>query len=356
MGSVTPPFIVYALPRSRTFWLSQFLSYRDWHCGHDEVRRARSLDDVRAWFSQSSTGTIETGAAPWWRLVQKYRPDIRTVTIRRPVHEVVESLARFGFDRDPVTRMMMRLDHKLDQIEARVPGVLSVDFADLASEDGCASVFEHCLPLSHDPEWFRLIAPLNLQTDMAALVRYARAFQPQLDKLTKTARHASIAAMRPRDRPLDGMTIAPEPFDDFLRDGAPLFERHLIEVGEAPDAWRDKNLPRMRALDGAGGLQVMTARSNGRMFGYLMTIISPSLEATDVISAQHLTFYASKDVPGLGMKLQRAAIDVLRERGVDELFLRAGVRGDGPRMGVLYRRLGSEDFGQMFRLDLKDAA
>ena len=72
---MTPPFVVYALPRSRTFWLSRFLCYAEWNCGHDEIRHARSLDDVRAWFSQSYTGTVETAAAPWWRLIQRLRPD-----------------------------------------------------------------------------------------------------------------------------------------------------------------------------------------------------------------------------------------------------------------------------------------
>ncbi len=351
------PFIVYALPRSRTFWLSRYLSYGDWVCGHDEARHARSLDDVKGWFSQPNIGTVETAGAPWWRLVQKYQPDIRTVVVRRAVPDVVSSLSRYGFDPVIMTPLMTGLDRKLDQIERRVPNVLSVAFDDLGSERTCARVFEFCLPHQHDPAWFAIMAPLNLQINLAAMVRYARAYQPQFEKLIKVAKQRSIASMRVSMLSShDGMVIQSEPFETFLQDGVPLFERHLVEVGEAPDAWRDKNLPLMRVLDGMGAMQVTTARCNGRMFGYLMTVISPSLEAVDVNTATHLTFFASPDAPGLGMKLQRAAIEALRERGVDELYLRAGVRGDGPRMGSLYRRLGAEDFGQMFKLDLKAAA
>ena len=32
-------FIVFAMPRSRSYWLSRFLSYEGWHCGHEEALR-----------------------------------------------------------------------------------------------------------------------------------------------------------------------------------------------------------------------------------------------------------------------------------------------------------------------------
>jgi hypothetical protein len=66
----------------------------------------------------------------------------------------------------------------------------------------------------------------------------------------------------------------------------------------------------------------------------------------------HLPFFASKDMPGVGMKLQRASIEALRQRGVGELLMKAGVRGDGPRLGSMFRRLGAEDCGQLYRIAL----
>lgn len=349
-------FIIYALPRSRTRWLAQFLSYRDWHCGHDEIRHARSLDDVKSWFAQPNTGTTETSGAPWWRTVQRYCPDIKTVVIRRPVAEVVESLARFGMDRGAMWRMATALDHKLDQIEARVPDVLSVPYAALSSGMTCGQIFEHCLPYRHDHEWWQTLNDLNIQIDMGALARYYRAYQPQLDKLTRTAKVQEIAAMRPRETVFDGMEIQQEPFDTFLRDGADLFAEHAFEVGEPPDAWKSKNIELMREYEHHGALQVTTARSNGRMFGYLMAVLSPSLESPDILTAQHTTFFTSRDTRGLGMKLQRSSIAALRQRGVSELYLRAGVRGSAAKVATLFRRLGADDFGQVFKLDMKDAA
>jgi hypothetical protein len=52
------------------------------------------------------------------------------------------------------------------------------------------------------------------------------------------------------------------------------------------------------------------------------------------------------------MKLQKASVDALKTRGVDESWWMAGSRGDGPRLGTLYQRLGAEEFGRFYKLNL----
>jgi hypothetical protein len=347
---VKSPFIIYGMPRSRTFWLSRFLAYAEWDCGHDELRHARSLDDVATWFNRPNTGTVETAAAPFWRIVPEH---VRTVIVRRPAGDVLDSFKRLGFNVD--ASLISRLDTKLDQIEARVPGVLSVQFRDLADEAVCARVFEHCLPYQHDHAWWEAFAGMNLQTNFANTIRYYAAYRPQLDKLAGLAKHASLATMAPPVRVRDGFTIQQERFDEWYRDATPLFREHMAKTGQAIDDYTRKNLPVLRAIDQIGYMTITTARSNGRMFGYLMAVISPSLDDRDMLSAMHLPFFASEAVPGLGMKLQRSSIEALRAKGVGEVFFKAGVRGDGPRLGVIYRRLGAVPAGEMHRLEL-DAA
>ena len=124
-------------------------------------------------------------------------------------------------------------------------------------------------------------------------------------------------------------------------------------VGEPPDAIAMKNIPLLQKLEDVGILHITTARQNGRMFGYLVAITAPSLQSDDRTEALHTSFFTSPNAPGLGLKLQRASIEHLREQGVDDVFFRAGTRGAGPRMGSLYRRLGAEEFGQMYSLNLK---
>lgn len=346
------PFVIFALPRSRTAWLSRFLTYGDWQCGHDELLHARSLDDVKAWLGQPCTGSVETAAAPFWRLLPTYCPDARIVVVRRPVSEVVASLcAILPYDVPLLTRLMLRADTKLDQIECRM-NALSVQFSDLKNEATCARLFEYCLPYQHDAKWWASVDAVNIQISLRLLLRQYKAFLPQLDKLAVTAKHRIIADMQRAAVGLDGVAFQHEPFDQFYEDAKPLFREHLVQTGQSPEDHARKNLPLLRALDALGVLQTITARSNGRMFGYLMSIVGPSLDSPDEMVAEHTLFFASPDMRGLGMKLQRASLAALRSRGVKSVIMRAGIRGSGPHLGTIYRRLGATDHGQLYRLEL----
>lgn len=355
---VTEPFVIFGLPRCRTFWLSRFLTYNGWNCGHEELRHVRSIEDVKTWLSLPATGTAETAAAPWWRTLHQIAPNARVVIVRRPVDEVIASLMRLGIAFDPaiLTATIKKLAAKLDQIERRWPGAISVTYDDLRHEETCKRVFEHCLPFRHDHAWWEAASALNLQADMPALIRYMLAYQPQLEKVAAMVRQKTLVTLhaRPVVAP-DGITIQAEPFATFFADAQELFRDHLVSVGESPDVAASKNIPLMQKMDDLGGMQVMTARSNGRIFGYLMTLIGPCWEDQKKTTAVHTTFYADKGFPGLGLKLQRAALAALKCRGIDELYMRAGPRGAGPRSSAIYRRLGALPDGELFKLELQEA-
>jgi len=351
---VIRPFVVLALPRSRTYWLSQLLSYREWTCGHDEVRHCRSLDDVRAWLGQPCTGTVETAAAPFWRLLERVG-EIRVATVRREVPAVVASLQAAApgcFETTTITRAMERLARKLDQLERRLPDVLTVGFDELSTEAGCRRLWEHCLPVPFDAAWYAAGAPVNVQVDLPKVIRYFAAHQPQLVKLAKLAERRILADMRPsgprEDGEFDGVTFHVEPFRAARDDAMALVREHRTGLGIEHD---EVNMPLFELLDDVGALQTMTARSNGRMFGYLVTIVGPSLEGPRIIEATHTAFYASPLARGLGMRLLRAANDALRARRVNNIIMRARP-GDGARIGALYRRLGAEPFGELYRLEV----
>jgi len=357
-GDGAPPFVVFALPRSRTFWTSRFLSYGGWHCGHEECLHLRSLADVRSWLAQPLTGTVETAAAPFWRLLLRLRPDTRIALIRRPVAEVTESLlAQLPFDPPALMTQMRRLDAKLDQIEQRCTSALSISYAELATEAGCAELFEHCLPFQHDPLWWQRLAGVHLQIDLAAMLRYCQAHAPQLLKMAKTAKHRIMADMATNvsRETADGVVFQAEPFSwEAFKEAIPLFAEHLVQTDQSPDDWQRKNLPLFERLAQIGCLHCMTARCNGRLFGYLVSVVAPSLDSPQRTEAQHTIFFAHPAIRNLGMRLQRAAVETLKARGVTDLYMRAGVRGGGPRLGTFYRRLGAEAFGELYHLDLEE--
>lgn len=352
MKLTVAPFVIFSLPRSRSRWLSSFLGYGDWQCGHDEVRHCRSLDDVKSWLAQPCTGTVETAGAAFWRLLLQYQPDVRVATIRRPVDEVLHSLKATGVEFNHTLMPLLRhLDRKLDQVEQRVPGVRSFTFADLNTEASCAELFEYCLPYRHDSAWWQQLAPLNVQINLDHMMRYYHAHRRQLDKVTKQAKQRMLSALQ-RSPEIEGVTFQTETMASY-EEAIPLFREHAVVTDRSPDAYLFVNVPLMQQLERAGALQIITARSNGRLFGYLMSVVGPCLEFEDKTVAVHTAFFASPLIQNLGMKLQRAAMETLRERGVSEVHMRAGVRGSGPRLGAFYRRMGAEDFGHLYRLSLE---
>lgn len=354
------PFVVFALPRSRTYWLSRFLSDGAYTCGHDEIMHFRTLEDVKSWFVQPCIGSVETGAAPWWRLLAKYAPGCRVATVRRPIRECVEST--LGADpvlyqivgRSGLTAEYERLSRKLDQIEGRIKNVVTVDFKSLSNEDACKRLYEHCTGYAHNHDRWLLMARDNKQVSLPSMTKYCIAYQTQMRRVAAMAKHETVKMlMARRVAPPDGFTIQEEVFDSFWRDGAELFAEHCKRVGEAPGSYLAKNEPLMRAVDSMGNMSIITARSNGKMFGYLMTVLSPSFEDASRKSAIQTTFFVSENAPNMGIKMQRAAIEKLRERGVEEVFFRAGPRGDGPRMGAMFKRIGASHDGEFYRMDLR---
>ena len=162
-----PTFIVLSLPRSRSAWLAEFLSYAPDRCGHDLAVECGSIADFLAFFDSTFTGTIETGAVVAWRAIRKIAPEARLAAIRRPVMEVLASFSAIGIGSPELDREMHERAAMLDAF-AREPGVLSMNFDALIYREACAGLFEHCLQKPLDLDWYDRLCRRNIQADVRA--------------------------------------------------------------------------------------------------------------------------------------------------------------------------------------------
>lgn len=303
---------------------------------------------MKSWLAQPFTGTVETSAAPFWRLLPE---GVTAAVIRRPIDEVISSLWRGGLQFDAVTmvRHLGAQDAKLRQFAHRRPGVLCTTFAELATEEGCARLFEHCLPYRHDSGWWQHLAPVNMQVSLPHSRNYYLAHMAQLEKLRLLARHEMLRQFR-RPVKLEGIVFRQETLNEIMPDLAGPAGDECVALGEPPEVWPQlMNMPLLRRLEAGGGLHIMTARSNGRMFGYLVSALGEAFHAAGQIEADQAWFYADPSWPGLGRKLQHASIEDLRSKGVARVMM---LNLDGSRVGTLYRRLGAKQTGTRFVLEL----
>ena len=194
------PFIVYALPRSRTAWLSAFLTYGDWTCDHEQAIFMRSIEDVKTFFDRPHHGTVETAAAQGWHILHHHIPELKALVIRRPVEEVVDSMLHaevgpYKYDEDKLRKAMTYGNRMLGQV-ANALDLPVVDYADLESESTCRGIFEYCLNTEFDRNHFQRLHGQHIEADIPAYIRYYHENQVEISKFKSTCwRELRVIAM-----------------------------------------------------------------------------------------------------------------------------------------------------------------
>ena len=175
-------FVVFSLPRSRSAWMSHFLSANGREVGHDIGIDCATPGDFL--FEASLGGTCETGADFAWPLIRKLRPAIKFAVVQRPIDDVVASLARFGIgdlDEELATRAA-----RLDEISA-LPGTLTVAYHELAHFTACRDIFEFCTGTRCESAWWRRFDEVNIQVDMVKRMAKLERNRPRIEALKASA-------------------------------------------------------------------------------------------------------------------------------------------------------------------------
>ena len=190
------PFIVYTAGRSRTAWLSEFLTYGRCRCLAEVGIRLRSMEDVRALYAIPGMGTAETAAAPMWQMIRHYVPGIRSVVVRRPLEDIIASFARITAIDEAKLRNIIAYENRcLDKISMQ-SDTLTVEFEDLHRREACAAIFEHCTPYKFDEEWWLAMKDRNIQSSVADIFSYYRDHRDGVEGFKRAAKRDMIALVR----------------------------------------------------------------------------------------------------------------------------------------------------------------
>ena len=193
-----PPYLIFALPRSRTAWLARFLTYRNWLCLHEHAINLRSPDQIRQVLTSPRIGAVETAAGPAWRLLRHWIPNLRMAVVRRPLDETIEAMIAAGeragatYDRDALRRVMAYGNRCLDAISEQ-PGTLTVQYNELAGEEACRRIFEFCLPYRFDSEWWEFMRHQHVEVD---LKKFFADYWRERDKVEKFKRDCKRELIR----------------------------------------------------------------------------------------------------------------------------------------------------------------
>ena len=154
------PFVVLSLPRSRSFWLSCFLSDSARPVEHEPSRNFRAREDVGAYFARPGAAAVDTALGLIWRDLE-LPPNIKLAVMHRPLDEVCASLDRLGLP----SSGMPELADKLNSL----PG-LHFDANRLGDEATASAVYAYCTGYTVSRCHWEEFAKQNLQANPAAMM------------------------------------------------------------------------------------------------------------------------------------------------------------------------------------------
>lgn len=323
-------FVAFSLPRSRSAWLSVFLSAGGRQVHHD---LAIGCATPEAFAHRIGDGACETGAGFAWPVIRDLLPDAKFLVVRRHPLEVAERLlALTGIDY--TAEMRRRAAHLKDISD--LPWTLTVDYEALGDGDTCRRIFEHCVRERMPEGWWERLAGLNIQVDMGARMKALAAAAPRVEALKREVR---------RRIGHDAYEIGPEPWSaSWWTDAQPLADRHYEEVDGGVEARRlfDLDTDQMAAAYNAGAMELITVRQDGDMVGYFTWNLMFDVESRGLLIATQGAWYLADGHQRAFLRMWRASIARLQERGVQCVYPHHRMQGRGARLGHFFRRQGAK--------------
>lgn len=136
------------------------------------------------------------------------------------------------------------------------------------------------------------------------------------------------------------VTYALEPWDAYYRDCQALWPEHYAEIAVQKDRMPMRpDVEAYQALERAGMLQIVVAREDGRMIGYVLSVIRAHLHYADVLCGFEDAYFLTKAHRKgfVGVKLLREAVEQMRRAGVRKAFFMTKVAHDA---GAIFERMG----------------
>lgn len=335
------PFIVFALPRSRTYWLSRWLATAALApVGHDTAIEADSVDIFLECLFRNVRGTVETGAVDAAPLVMRAIPNCRVAVVLRSVSEVAASLASAGFPFE--LRELERRAAALEQLAGQ-PGVFLCLADDLGDVRTCAKLQEHLLGRAF----------VYQAWDAWQGSRTVIEPGPRLARLAE--RHDAIAALKQELRarlaePQPFVTVGEERWADVAATVVDLGARHHAETTGGREGEYAPDMALLAAAAADGVWRAIIARVDGYVVGYCLWSAVPNHESRELPTLTQGPFYVVPEHAALklGPKLLLASRRVFAAEGIAVARLHHTTLGRGAKLGALYAALGAVEHQREF--------
>jgi len=157
---------------------------------HDIAPLCRSVEGfIKAYKEEGMWGSVEIGGVMAWQIIRQELPDLKTVVVRRPLQEVYQSVAALGYQAH--LSNLAEFNALLD-IVAQQPGVFSITSDSLDVPAAGKWLFEYCLELEFDFDWWSQMAALNIQVNIDDVMR----IMPEIDERYQAFQQDVLSRMK----------------------------------------------------------------------------------------------------------------------------------------------------------------
>ena len=143
------PFLIFGYPRSRTKWLSEFLTTERTTCYHEPSVHWKNKDDISSFFKyRPRCGVADSGLTLLWKDVVRRIPKCKIILVERNLEDALNSmnnlLDKHGLECLNKNHYKQSYD-KIQEIKNEID-CLVIPYESLKEENICRTVFEYCIP------------------------------------------------------------------------------------------------------------------------------------------------------------------------------------------------------------------
>lgn len=179
-------FLIIALPRSRTAWLANFLTYGDSFCFHEPLLGLSRVADIQDKVSTVTTpiiGATDTGAMYFVDVLLKLYPGLKLVVIERPANECQESIDSMGLQGD-VTLMA----RQLEWIKQRTKPLV-IQFSSLDEKATMEELWNHCIGTPFPEQRWQLLKDMKIEVSPE---QFMSKLSNQAEAINEIAKEATL--------------------------------------------------------------------------------------------------------------------------------------------------------------------
>lgn len=155
-------FFITGLPRSRTAWLANFLTYDGVLCGHElmfGMTTATFVDELKHW-----SGSAETLLLARWREIDDQLKDAPIIIIRRAPKDVMASLRQLKLPIADLGIALTWMQSLLEDFAAQHPNALNFSFSELNNNSTLQMIWQYVSGKEPQPERrVKMLQAMNVQ-------------------------------------------------------------------------------------------------------------------------------------------------------------------------------------------------